>query len=63
MYIPNCPTDSSIWPHIQFTIDIPSDNPNGMIPVLDMLVTVNQVGNLTHQFFVKPVNTPYTILV
>ena len=44
---------NSIWPHIQFTIDVPSDNTNGIILVLDMQVAINQVGKLTYQFYVK----------
>ena len=53
---------NSIWDHIQFTIEVPSESKNGLIPVLDMQVGINQIGQVTRQFYVKPMNTPYTIL-
>ena len=53
---------NSIWEHIQFTIEVPSESKNGLIPVLDMQVGINQIGQVTRQFYVKPMNTPYTIL-
>ena len=53
---------NSIWPNIQFTVDIPSDNPSGLIPMLDMEVGINQVGHVIRRFYTKPMNTPFTIL-
>ena len=53
---------NSIWENIQFTMEVPSDNESGYIPVLDMQVGINQVGQITRKFYSKPMNTPYTIL-
>ena len=53
---------NDIWPHKQFTVEIPSSYSNGLIPVLDMQVGVNQLGQIVRQFYSKPVNTPFTIL-
>ena len=53
---------NSIWKHIQFTVEVPSLSPNGLIPMLDMQVGINQIGKITRQFYSKPVATPFTIL-
>ena len=53
---------NNIWPNIQFTVDVPSDSPTGLIPMLDMEVGINQVGQDTRKFYSKPMNTPFTIL-
>ena len=53
---------NNIWPNIQFTVDVPSECPSGMIPMLDMEVGVNQTGHIFRKFYVKPMNTPFTIL-
>ena len=52
---------NKIWPNIQFTVDIPSECPSGLIPMLDMEVGINQVGQVTRQFYSKPMATPFTI--
>ena len=52
---------NKIWPNIQFTKDIPSECPTGLIPMLDMEVGINQLGQVTRKFYSKPMNTPYTI--
>ena len=53
---------NSIWSNIQFTMEVPSESPSGYIPVLDMQVAVNQLGQITRKFYSKPMNTPFTIL-
>ena len=53
---------NSIWKHIQFTVEVPSLSPNGLIPMLDMQVGIDQIGKITRQFYSKPVATPFTIL-
>ena len=53
---------NSIWENIQFTMEVPSDSESGYIPVLDMQVGINQIGQITRKFYTKPMNTPYTIL-
>ena len=53
---------NSIWEHIQFTMEVPSDSETGYIPVLDMQVAINQIGQVTRRFYTKPMNTPFTIL-
>ena len=53
---------NNIWPNIQFTVDVPSDNPSGLIPMLDMEVGINQLGLVTRKFYSKPMNTPFTIM-
>ena len=53
---------NSIWPNIQFTVDVPSENPSGLIPMLDMEVGISQTGMVIRQFYTKPMNTPFTIL-
>ena len=53
---------NSIWSHIQFTMEVPSESPTGFIPVLDMQVAINQFGQISRRFYSKPMNTPFTIL-
>ena len=50
---------------IQFTWDIPGNNSNGRMPVLDLAVwvqEVNGVQQILHSFYKKPVASPFTIL-
>ena len=53
---------NSIWKHIQFTVEVPSLSANGLIPMLDMQVGIDQKGKIVRQFYSKPVSTPFTIL-
>ena len=53
---------NNIWKHIQFTVEVPSLSPNGLIPMLDMQVGIDQKGKITREFYCKPVATPFTIL-
>ena len=53
---------NSIWKHIQYTVEVPSLSPNGLIPMLDMQVGIDQCGRVIRQFYSKPVATPFTIL-
>ena len=53
---------NKIWKNIQFTVDVPSGCPSGLIPMLDMEVGVSQTGHIIRRFYSKPMNTPFTIL-
>jgi hypothetical protein len=51
---------NTIWPEIQWTMDVPSNHTHGMMPMLDTQVGVR--GNQVYfEFYEKAVNTPYCI--
>ena len=51
---------NSIFKFIQFTIDVPSLNENGRLPVLDLNVEVVG-GKIKHRFFQKPCTSEIVI--
>ena len=56
---------NSIHDQIQVTKDTPERHNDGRMPVLDLKVWVNAIGEIprvSHTFFKKPVASPYVIL-
>jgi hypothetical protein len=51
---------NSIWPEIQWTMDVPSNHDDGMMPMLDTQVCVRN-NQVMFEFYEKAVNTPYCI--
>jgi hypothetical protein len=51
---------NSIWPEIQWTVDVPSNHDDGLMPMLDLKVGMKN-GETTFQFYSKSMNTPFCI--
>ena len=56
---------NSLDANIQFTWDVPSKNTNGRMPVLDLVVWIQETDGhkqIMHSFYKKEVASKYTIL-
>ena len=53
---------NTLDPNIQMTFDTPSQNRSGKLPCLDLQLWVTDEGIIMHEFYSKPVTTPYLIL-
>jgi hypothetical protein len=51
---------NSIWPEIQWTVDVPSNHHDGMMPMLDLKVGMHD-GEVIYEFYAKSMNTPFCI--
>ena len=53
---------NSIDIDIKLTIDCPSMNQSGKLPCLDLQLWLDSEGYIRHEFYSKPMTTPYIIL-
>jgi hypothetical protein len=51
---------NNIWPEIQWTMDVPSNHEDGMMPMLDTQVCIRD-NQVVFEYYEKAVNTPYCI--
>ena len=45
---------NTVDPNLSFTVDCPSDNPDGRLPILDLKFWVEGHSRIRHTFYKKP---------
>ena len=53
---------NTICPYLQMTVDYPSKNPSGWMPILDLAVRMASDNSVDFKWYKKPVATDYSIL-
>ena len=53
---------NTVDPNLSFTVDCPSDNPDGRLPILDLKFWVEGSSRIRHTFYKKPMAPERTIM-
>ena len=57
-----CEVANTLDEDLQMTYNVPSFHDSRRLPVLDLEMFVDEVGNLSFSFYSKPISNPFCIL-